>query len=251
MPFSTTPDRLEDEFRDAYTAWKKKPGPRSNAALLRALRPAIEASVRAHVGQANPVLFSRARALVLDGLPRYDPRRAGLKTFVHSQLLGLRRFNRQQSTFFRVPERLLFERQQLDEATEELRARFGREPTDQQLADFTGFSLKRIARVRAYQPGVAEGQIDRLVAAGQADTPAVRLPHHADRSALWREVVYDELDDYHKKVMELTLGMHGRRPLDNKTIAARLGRSPGAVSQAKARIQKLLDQEYELSPFSR
>jgi hypothetical protein len=49
--------------------------------------------------------------------------------------------------------------------------------------------------------------------------------------------------------MEHTLGMNGRRALNNTDLARKLGKSPGAISQAKARIQTMLDQGEELSPF--
>ena len=49
--------------------------------------------------------------------------------------------------------------------------------------------------------------------------------------------------------MEWSLGLHGREKLSNKEIANKLLRSPGAISQRKAKIQQLLRQEETLSPF--
>ena len=49
--------------------------------------------------------------------------------------------------------------------------------------------------------------------------------------------------------MENSLGMNGRKVLSNQELARKLNRSPGAISQAKARIQELLNKEDELSPF--
>jgi len=65
----------------------------------------------------------------------------------------------------------------------------------------------------------------------------------------WVQIVYDELPSLDQKIMELSLGLHGRKPLSNLEIAKKLGRSPGAISQRKAKIQELLDQEQDLSPF--
>ena len=50
---------------------------------------------------------------------------------------------------------------------------------------------------------------------------------------------------------EHALGLHGRRPLPNQEIAAKVGLSPGRVSQIKKKIQGTLDQEHDLSPFGR
>ena len=52
-----------------------------------------------------------------------------------------------------------------------------------------------------------------------------------------------------QKIMELSLGMRGHKPLSNLEIAKKLGRSPGALSQRKAKIQAMIDKEEDLSPF--
>ncbi len=101
--------------------------------------------------------------------------------------------------------------------------------------------------MRSYQSGLSEGFIDD-VSEGNSFGGA-RMPGASVGSPHWRSIVYDELDNHHKKVMELAFGMHGRKPLPNHVIADKLNRSPGAISQAKARIQAKLDEEFELSPF--
>jgi hypothetical protein len=68
------------------------------------------------------------------------------------------------------------------------------------------------------------------------------------RRSLWADVVYDELDDYHKKIMEHAFGVNGRRPLQNQEIARKMNRSPGPSPRRRRRIQKLLDEEHELAP---
>lgn len=45
------------------------------------------------------------------------------------------------------------------------------------------------------------------------------------------------------------MGLHGKPILQNQAIAAKLGISPGAVSQRKARIQAKLDMREELGVF--
>jgi hypothetical protein len=45
-----SPDLLEDDLRSHYEAWKAKPGPETNAAMLKALHPTIEGAIRTHVG---------------------------------------------------------------------------------------------------------------------------------------------------------------------------------------------------------
>lgn len=243
-------DMLEDDFREPYTAWKAKPGPATNSAMLKALHPTIEGAIRTHVGEPNPLLVSRARVMALQGLGSYDPKRGRLQSHMYNHLLGLKRANRQQTTILKVPERVQLDKYHLENANKELRAVLGREPTDAQLADHTGFSPARIAKVRSYQSGLSEGHMADLEEQGLGFAGGgARIPGQAPAKSHWHDIVYDELDDYHKKVFELAFGLNGRKPMQNQKIAAKLNRSPGAISQAKARIQKMLDEEYELSPF--
>ena len=66
---------------------------------------------------------------------------------------------------------------------------------------------------------------------------------------IWLQVIYDDLSPIDKKIFEYALGYNGKSVLSNQQIAAKLGRSPGAISQRKLLIQKMIDQESDLSPF--
>lgn len=245
MPIGASPDLLEDDLREPYTAWKAGASPVTNSAMLKALHPTIEGAIRTHVGEPNPLITSRARVMALDGLGGYDPKRGRLKSHMYNHLLGLKRANRQQTTILKVPERIQLDKYHLGNAENELRAVLGVEPSDDQLADHTGFSPARIAKVRSYNSGISEGYMENASEGqvfGGTKAPTEQKSH-------WPEIVYDGLDDYHRKIMELAFGLNGRKPLQNQEIAAKMNRSPGAISQAKSRIQKMLDEEHDLSPF--
>jgi hypothetical protein len=233
---------LEPEYADAFNAWKKTPGPEANASILQTLSPVIEGAVQTHVGAPHPLLLSQARRMTLEGLRGYDPARGRLKTHLYNHLQGLKRVNRQQTTILRVPERVALDRYQLEQASQSLASTLGREPSDAELAEHTGFSTKRLGRARTYKPAVAEGTIEGGVGGqvfGSVSTPGAR-------STMYRDLVYEDLDPYHQRVMEMALGLHGRKPMRNGDIATKLNKSPGAISQATSRIQALLDQEHEL-----
>jgi len=247
MPIGTSKDMLEDDFRPDYEAWKTKPSPLTSTALLKTLHPVIEGAIRTHVGQVNPLLMSRARVMTMEGLPGYEPKRGRLSSYTYNHLLGLKRANRQQTTILKVPERVAFDKYHLESATDELRATLGQEPTDDQLADYTGFSPARMAKVRSYNSGLSEGYIESGEYSGNSAFGGSRAAKK--EQSPWASIVYDGLDDYHKLIMEHTLGLNGKKRLSNQDLAHKLRRSSGAVSQAKLRIQKLLDEEHELSPF--
>lgn len=238
---------LEPDFAEDYNTWKADPSPANNARMLKKLQPTIEGAIRTHVGEPDPLLTSRARRMALAGLKTYDPNRGRLQTHLYNQLQGMKRVARKQSQILNVPERIAIDRYNLEQTTRQLGDELGREPSDDEVMDRAGMSARRLAAVRRYRPGIAAGALEDPET-GEEFTGEVRGPVGAP-SDLWPRVVYDGLDPYHRKVMEMTLGWHGRRPMANHEIAAKLKRSPGAISQAKARIQKQLDEEQDLSEF--
>lgn len=236
---------LEPEYAEPFNAWKLDPTPEANASMLKTVQPILDKGIQIHVGESNPLLQSQSRQLALQGLRTYQPGRSRLQTHLINQLQGLKRINREQTTPIHVPERILFDRQQLQGYTQELTDELGREPTDEELTGRTGFAPKRLARVRSYNPAVAEGTLDNI------DPSLAGMAHGLRRTGqdAWTQIVYDDLAPLDKQILEHTIGMNGRTPLSNMELAKRLGRSPGAISQRKQRIQQLLDQERELSPF--
>ncbi len=236
-------DMLEEQHRDALGRWTADPSPKGNATLLKHLAPTIEHAIRTHVGEPSPLLTSRARKMVLAAVRTYDPKRSRLQTHLFNQLQGLKRANRQLSTVVKVPERVAIDRYHLERYTKDLHDELGREPTDAELANKTGFSPKRIARVRSYSPAVAEGTIS---ATSDGNVYGAVDEIGSRRRSTWQEMVYGDLSTQDQRIMELTLGLNGRKPLSNMEIARKLGKSPGLISQRKAHIQGLLDQEEEM-----
>lgn len=240
-------DRLEPEFKEPYEAWKSNPGPETNSAMLKALNPVIQKGVYANVGPgSHPLMTSRARQITLDSLGRYDRSRSQLQTHLMNQYRGLRRADRQSTEVLRAPERLLLDRNKLQEYEQELEDELGRPPTDNEIANRTGFSAKRMAKIRNWKPGAAEGQFER---ADANLLSSMGVGPSAEARNLWVEMVYDDMPPIDQAIMEHTLGLNGKRVLSNAELARKLGRTPGAISQRKQRIQQALNEEAELSPF--
>ena len=238
-------DYLEPESQEAYDTWAKDKTPDANASILRALDPVVNKGTSMY-GGGSPLARSRARRLTLEGLESYDRNRARLQSHLLNQMKSLQRITRQQNEVVRAPERVVLDKMKLKKHEQELVDTLGRDPSDSELSNHSGFSLKRINHVRNWQPGVGSGQlssIDQNLAGGSfSGGPATQ--------AAWLEIVYDSLPALDQKVMELSMGLHGRKALSNQEIARKLGRSPGAISQRKKNIQELIRQEESLSPFS-
>lgn len=249
LPFASSGNssQLEKDIADSFYAWKAEDSPTTRGALLRQVNPIIDTALHSYGGTAGPSIRGQAKMMALNAFKSYDPSRGTMKTHLLSQLQGLRRAAAQSQQIISIPERVALDRGHLTETADQLREELGRDPSDMELASRTGLSLKRINYIRQAKPGTNTGSI--LDEEGDVFSPASLIPGNTDRTDAWADMVYYDLSDVDRKIMEHTLGMRGAEVLSNGELAARLGVSAGAVSQRKARIQQLLDQQYEIDPF--
>lgn len=236
--------KLEPLYTTNYQAWQTTPSPATRAALIRQAQPAIDQAVFSAAGrQASPNVHSRARILAAKALDSYDPQRGTLKTHLLSQLRSLQRAVGQEQQIIAIPEQFALDRAGLRRSADTLAEQLGREPSTAELADHTGLSLRRIGHLRRYRPPTASGSI--LDEAGEVYEPAAQLPGAAAQEDAWMELVYHDAGPSDQLILEHTLGLHGQPILENQALAAKLGVSPGAVSQRKAKLQGLLDKREE------
>lgn len=233
---------LEPEFAEDFGLWQGNPSPHFTSRLLTRLQPTVDRAISAHIGQSNPILKSRAKQLSLQALRSYDPYKAKLSTHLFNQLQGLKRVARKQTQIISVPERVSLAQGHILQAEAELTERLGRDPTNAELADHTGLSVRRLGQIRqAPSNAMPEGYYESLGAdeGGGGFLPGVE----SGPSSAYLELVHGDLDKSNQFILESTLGLHGRPRLSNQQIAAKLGLTPGAVSQRKAVIQRMLDEE--------
>ena len=237
MPPALTPEM------DAWTQWSQEQTPETAAGVLDALEPTITKATKAYAGQVNPLVLGSARRMALSALGTYDPRKGSLTTHVYGSLQGLRRTTGQLTSAIKIPERVTLDHLAINRVHNELFDKLGRPPTDDELADHTGISQKRINHVRGFSPAMTEGYFATLGEGGH--TPAV-VGRHTDT---WAQLIRDELSPIDQHVLDWTLGLNGKPQLSNQEIARKLNRSPGLISQRKGYIQSLLEKETALSPF--
>lgn len=238
----------EQVLRQQIAVWQKAPSKALTTQLLASLTPIIQRAMSAHVGgdRANPLLRSRARRMALDALRRYDPAQAKPSTYLYGQLAGLRRVARQQQQILAIPEQASLARVHLQRAEADLQDSLGRDPSDDELADRLGLSVRRIHQVKGYKAPLAEGQFTQMDDEGGGFySPGVARQD----SRAWLDVIRTDLDPVNQQIMDHTLGLYGRPTMSNQDLAAKLKLSPGAISQRKGKIQQKLDLEGSLSPF--
>jgi DNA-directed RNA polymerase specialized sigma subunit len=234
--------RLEPEYHAAYQTHVAGPTPATSGALLRAIDPVIQLGVRTYAGTSSPTLRGRAKRLALTAMDSYDPQQASIKTHLMNHLQGLQRYAARQGQALTIPERVGLARVQLSSAEAELEDKLGRAPSLTEVADHTGLSIKKINRVRAYHPGVAEGQF-AAAAGDDSSDPSVRGNSPARQQA---EFIHGDLSGIDQSILEHSLGLFGAERLSHGAIAKRLNISSGAISQRARRIQSRLDELADL-----
>lgn len=239
---------LEPEFAPHYNAWKSDPHPANTGNLLGAVQPVLNSALRTYVGpKPSPIMQSKAKLMAIDAMDRYDPTRAKLRTHLMSQLQGLRRLNAKESQILSIPEQVALDQQHLRDSENQLRDELGRDPSDSELADHVKLSPKRLGYLRKAHNVYAQGTIESQRSDdGGEDVYAPAVSNDGAPNA-YHEFVYNDLGPIDQKIMEHSLGLHRRPVLQNQEIARRLGLSPGAVSQRKAKIQQLLNMRDDLN----
>jgi DNA-directed RNA polymerase specialized sigma subunit len=235
---------LEPEYQEAYDSWKQNQTPDQNDMIIGKINPIIDSAVKSYAGQeASPSVRLQARRMALEGLKGYDPSKSKLKTHMMWHMQGLKRAAAKSSQILNVPERVRIDSHYVNASFKELEDQLGRDPNDDELANYTGLSNKRIERVRGYKPGLSEGAASQGFMGSESDDvsdPSSSIPGQQQGQA-WRGFVYDGLDDRAKLIMEHTFGMNGKSKLDNIGVAKKLRITPARVSQIRSDIQNKMD----------
>jgi DNA-directed RNA polymerase specialized sigma subunit len=234
---------METDFEpveDAYTRWAEDPSPDNMSKIVASLNPTLNAEVQRYKGP-KPILKTRAKSLAVKAVKSYDPASpARLRSWVVTNLQPLNRYGKSISNPMHASE--LARRQGAEVEATRLRLvdELGDNPTDEQLADEVGISVSRIRKLRHLVRPVASEQAFASEDGGEVYDVAVKEMGTDPSLRSAQEIVFASLDDRDKKIMELKTGSKGGQPVDNMTIAKRLGVSPAFVSQRSAKISKML-----------
>ena len=249
-PFSgQTTYGASPDFDTLYPQWKAAPTPQLNTQIVKTLQPIVDTAVSSYVGRSpSPTIRSRARLMALKALGSYNPDKGNGKTHLLSQMQSLRRLSAKEQNIISIPEQVGLDFQRLSGSENELRDSLSREPTDDEIADSTGLSVKRIRKIRAFHQPLSEGMTAMTTGNSEDDTNteiASTLPNYNRHADAWMDFVYGDLSPTDKLIMDMTLGRNGRRKASTQEIAAKLRITPGAISQRAAKIQNMIDQRYK------
>lgn len=229
-----------DKLTESFNLWKQKKDPVYLEQTLQALKPTISSAITSFAKTDSPDIRLKAQNLAIKALKTYDPSKgASLKSHVMLQLQPLSRYALQSRGIIGLSPTQIQMVSALKKEIADFEDKFGREPTDTELADRMGLSLKRINKIRALaRPQTSFEQLSE----GEQEAPPI---FQSDKEREWAEFVYFESDPIDKKIMEWKLGWNNQPILKNYEIAKRLNITPSAVTQRLIKIQRKLSKLYE------
>jgi len=217
-----------------YRAWKENPNQDNLNALIGASQANIKKALQMYVGYDEPAIRAHAKILAVKAFKSFDPKKgARLRTHFLNQLQPLRRFSAKRRFVFNVPEKAQIELAGISTAKKELHDRLNREPTDLELADHMGLSMRRIQKLRQLKMPMSEG--GRVDEDGEVFQDISKTTSKLDT---WADFVYHDLNPTDRKIFEWRTGFNGRKQLKNGDIAKKLKMTPGAITQ---RVNKIYD----------
>jgi DNA-directed RNA polymerase specialized sigma subunit len=225
-------------MEQAYEMWKKRKTPEAMGSLLDAADPVIQSAITSYAGGSD-LFKGHARRLAAKAFETYDPSKGTkLRTHLMTQLQPLMRVASEHKSSVKVPERVHVDLYKLRGTTQTYFDQHGREPSDKELADLTGMSMRRMQHVRKFaRPDIPESGLTFKNEEGEEEVfyPGTQS---IDPQRVWIEYVHHDLAPIDQKILEWKTGLYGKEKLGTNEIAKRLGITAGAVSQRSARISE-------------
>jgi RNA polymerase primary sigma factor len=213
--------------KETYQQYLDDPNPDNLNLVVDDLQPTINYTLTNLNSMDDPVVSSEARVTAGEAIQSYDPSYgASLETHVSNQLQKMNRVARRQRSSIRLPERQQLDAYHLKNSETEFYDQYGKEPTLEELADFSGFTPKKIEKVRNQSFAVvSEGTYEGNVSDEGQDYVMEALDY-----------VYADSDRKDQLIMEYKLGYGGKEPKSSKEIAKILNLDPAQVSRRSAKI---------------
>jgi DNA-directed RNA polymerase specialized sigma subunit len=230
---------IEPEYKDLFFEWKKTKKPEVATKLLNKLNNIIQTAIISYAGGSDPYTLGQAKILTLEALENYDPSKSKLKTHLLTRLQRLRRNIGQNTTIVRLPEKLTLEALQVQKFIDEFTDKFGREPSDVEISDALGMSIKRLNKVRKISYSMPESKLQTINEEGKTENFLPGIRPKSNQHVI--DFVYQSLSPIDQYILEHTMGLNGKKIIAKSEIAKKLKVSPGAISQRLRSIQEKIN----------
>lgn len=222
MQTPVTPD-------DLFKIYQSQPSQSNLNTVVQALRPAIDYAVQSAGASGDPYVRSMALAHAAKAVKKFDPTKAGasnLRTYVGSELQQIGRIARRSRSVLQLPERTQLDAYALMKARKGFESQHGREPDAGELADFSGYSIKRIEKVMKQTRAVSS----------ESSLPSDTEKTDTDFQPEAVDYVYHDADHIDRRILEHKTGFGGAEILEPKMIAAKLKLTPSQLSRRSAKL---------------
>ena len=238
QPEIVTNAKAEDlPLKDLVVRWQKNPTEADTAYLLHKMKPTINSAMTSYAPGHQKDLAIKAANLTLHALKSFDPERGvDPTTYVFHNLKRLNRFANRRSNIIPISEKAAQEYNYLQQVKQDFMDTFDREPSDMELADRTGYSLKKVTK---------------LLNGNKVTSETSTLNPESGNSTQFQsdlkdedfiEYVYRSVGPIDQKILEWSSGLHGRKVLSNKEIAAKLHLTPAAISQRRGKLINMVSE---------
>ncbi len=218
-----------DADLELWKQWHSTRSPMDLQGLIRQLNPLIQAEVNRRAGSlSRDTLESQAKKLAVRAIEKFDPNRGvKLSTHVTGQLAKLSRMNYAHQKAARIPDHAAMQYPTVMMAREEFATDYGRDPSNEELADQLKWSLKKVEQFNArLRPELLES----------SDTPSdLFVPHFHDPSISY---AYYTMSPRQQRIFDMSVG---ESKVSNTAIMKKLDITQGALSYEKKKIRDLLE----------
>jgi len=210
---------------ELWRQWKKSKAPGDLQRLLTQMNPLLLREVNKWApSMSRSYLESEAKRLAVDAFESYDPNQGtALSTYVASRLPKLSRavYSTQNTARLSETKNLLFHTYHT--ASNDLRDRYGREPTNEELSDLLGWSPKKLEQFQR------QSQRKEFVESEEH-------PDSEDAEDTLVDYIYHDLPPLQKSVFEYSTGYQGKPKLSGSDIMKKLNITQGQLSYQKSLI---------------
>lgn len=234
---ATQPNNKKLPLKDLVVRWQTSGSKDDEAEILRQMKPTISSAMNSYAPGMEKQLAIKAARLTLDSLKSFKPDMgADPTTYVFHNLKRLNRYNSKRNNILPQPEAAQAEAKFIADLSMQFEDEKGREPSVGELADLSGYSVKKINKI-------LDGQVivnDSSTLSEDARQSTFTSKDVGDED-YW-EYVYASVSPVDQKIMEWTSGFHGKPVLSNNQIAQKLKITPAAVSQRKNKILSMMSE---------
>ncbi len=221
---------------ELWKRWKNGDDSAKNA-LVKSLTPLLSSQVNRFVASGLPkvALDTESKRLAIEAFKTYDPTKSALNTHVVNHQKHLQRFVLNYQNVGKIPENRGLSISKFKNIKRNLMEELDREPTAAELATELSWSIREVDRMER------ELRKDLTMIKRSEEDFFDDLMYKTDEIQDIIYFIYYESDPEEKLILEHSIGMGGKKILDIKEIALRLGKPDFYIR----RKRKLLAEKIE------